>query len=105
MGYKYILEGHTPVLCEDLLKWSAWFEDADRHVNKTEIGEVRISTVFLGLDHSFGEEGIILFETLIFGGEFDQRMWRYSTWEEAEIGHREAVKKVRGSDGSQKDAE
>ncbi len=113
MSDKYILDGHKPTICEDLFKWAKWFEDANKRVNKTNIGvymwqywlfklfkikkyePVRISTVFLGLDHRFGEGEPQLFETMIFGGEFDQEQWRYSTWEEAEKGHQKAIEKVK----------
>ncbi len=95
MTDKYILDGHTPIVCEDLLEWAGWFEKADRHVRKTEIRDIKVSTVFLGLNHSFGEGKALLFETMIFGGECDGKMWRYSTWEEAEEGHKKAVEQVK----------
>ncbi len=91
---KYILDGHKPVPCNDVLKWAAWFEKADRIVKKTKIDDVRISTIFLGIDHRFGKGAPLLFETMIFGRIFDQKMWRYSTWEEAEKGHQKAVEEV-----------
>ncbi len=87
----YILEGKEIVECNDILKWGKWFQDADRHVAKTEKDDIRVSTVFLGIDHSFGEGKPLLFETMIFGGKHDEEQWRYSTWEEAEKGHVEAV--------------
>lgn len=94
---QYILEGHTPVLCEDINVWAKWFGDAARHVEKTEIEGVKISTVFLGLDHAWGDEsGPILFETMIFGGAHDEEMWRYKTWDEAVKGHEYAVNLVKG---------
>ena len=114
MTNKYILSGHEVIPCEDLTKWAEWFETADRKVAKTDIPKrtflvwigklfktkrfepVRVSTVFLGLDHSFGDGRVQLFETMIFGGKFDQDMWQYSTWEESEKGHEKAVKKVKG---------
>lgn len=86
----YILDGKTPVECDDILKWGEWFETADRHVAKTEKDEIKVSTVFLGIDHSFGDGPPLLFETMIFGGEHDKDMWRYSTWNEAEEGHKKA---------------
>lgn len=89
---RYILKDKTPVQCDDLLEWSKWFETADRHIAKTEADGVKVSTVFLGLDHSYGDGPPVLFETMIFGGEHDEEQWRYYTWEEAEIGHREACK-------------
>ena len=32
---------------------------------------------------------------MIFGGPLDQQMWRYSTWDDAETGHKMAVAKAR----------
>lgn len=89
----YILDGHTPVEEKDVVKWGIWFETADRKVKKTSISdEVEVSTVFLGLDHRLGSP--LLFETLVFGGETDGDMKRYSTWEEAEIGHDRIVQEI-----------
>lgn len=88
----YILDNKCAVECNDILKWGMWFEKADRHVAKTEKEDIQVSTVFLGIDHSFGDGPPLLFETMIFGGEHDGDQWRYSTWEEAEKGHMEACK-------------
>lgn len=93
---KYILEGKEPVSA-DLMQWATWMENADRKVAADTIGDVRISTVFLGLDHSFGEGPPLLFETLIFEGKHDGDMWRCSTWAEAEKQHADAVALVRKS--------
>ncbi len=68
---RYILHGKTAIPCDNLFAWAQWFEAADRLVAKTEVGDVRISTVFLGLDHNFGEGDPLLFETMIFGGSHD----------------------------------
>ena len=95
MTDKFTLDGHEVVPCEDLMVWAAWFETADRHVAKTMVGDIRISTVFLGLDHNFREGELSLFETMIFGGEHNESMWRYSTWEQAEAGHEKAVALVK----------
>lgn len=63
-------DGHTPIPEEDFLKWGEWLETAERHVAQTRIGNVWVSTVFLGLDHNFfGEGPPILFETMIFQGK------------------------------------
>lgn len=92
MFKKYILDlDGTPIECENLLEWSAWYEKADRTVAKTKIGDVTVSTVFLSTDHSFNHGPPILYETMIFGGENDQFQERYTTREEAEEGHRIAV--------------
>ena len=94
---KYILEGKNPKPIEDVVEWGRWFETADRRVAETVLPDgVRISTVFLGLDHSLSSGKPILFETMIFGGEHNEYQERYATWEEAEIGHRQAVELASG---------
>jgi hypothetical protein len=89
----YILDGKRPARV-DFLHWAIWWKSADRTVNKTTVGEIEVSTVFLGLDHQFGEGPPLLFETMIFGGERDNDQWRYSTWREAEKGHDKVVKEL-----------
>lgn len=93
---RYILNGHVPVEEPNFMKWAAWFETANRHVARTELGDVSVSTVFLGLDHGMFGGRPLLFETMIFGGEQDQWMERCSTWEEAERVHARALKLVKG---------
>lgn len=88
----YKLEGKEVVKVNDLMEWAKWLESADCHVAKDESHGVRVSTVFLGLDHSFGSGPPLLFETMVFGGKLDGEMDRYHTWQEAETGH-EAMKK------------
>lgn len=51
----YILVNETVVSEPDLMKWGTWFSDiSNRKVEYNEVGTVQISTVFLGIDHSFG---------------------------------------------------
>jgi hypothetical protein len=93
---KYIMIGDRVVRCESLITWARWFEAANRHMAHDVIGAVRISTVFLGLDHNFNPHGPpILFETMIFGGTHDQYQDRYATKAEALAGHARAVNMVR----------
>ena len=87
----YVLEGKTPVVEPNLTKWAEWFEASERTVANAQLGEVRVSTVFLGKDHRFGCGRPLLFETMIFGGEHDGWQKRYCTWDEAEAGHKAAV--------------
>lgn len=56
-------------------------------VGYTELGDVTVSTVFLGMDFGFWDGPPRVFETMIFGGDHDGTQWRYSTWAEAERGH------------------
>lgn len=94
---RYILNGHEPVECKDLIEWGMWLNKSSLKVNDTVIGDVHISTVFLGLDHSFGGDVPILFETMVFGGEHNDYQERYATWDEAERGHERAVELVKSS--------
>lgn len=87
----YILENKVPVKIYDIEEWAVKSTVESRRVDETFISDVRISTVFLGLDHSFGEGEPLLFETMIFGGEHDDYQDRYSTWDEAVAGHERAV--------------
>ena len=80
------------------MTWAHWFETAERHVALTKISEkVTVSTVFLGLDHAWGQGPPMLFETMIFGGPYDQEQDRYSTWEKAQEGHERMVQKAQAS--------
>ncbi len=91
-------ERGTPVLEPDITKWAQWFEKAERHVADEKIGESRISTVFLGLDHSFGSGPPVLWETMVFGGKLDQDQARCSgSREQAEAMHAKMVARVKCS--------
>lgn len=59
--------------------------------------EYWVSTVLLGLDHQFLPDGPpLIFETMVFKGDAsDLDCDRYSTLEQAEIGHRLMCDKVR----------
>lgn len=107
---KYILDGHTPVEEPNLLKWAEWFEKATRQVAVDNFSDrhgesIQVSTVFLGIDHSFKIDDNphvpILFETMIFGGLHHEDCWRYATWDEAVEGHKKAILRAHGEyDGS-----
>lgn len=84
----------------DVLTWGAWFATADRHVAQ-DIDEgpgpeprVRISTVFLGVDHSFNNGPPVLWETMVFGGPLDGECRRYTSRDDAIRGHAEICKLV-----------
>lgn len=100
MSDKYILDtdGRTPKPEPDLMKWARWFETAERTVAKTQVGKLKVSTVFLGLDYNFGYGcQPILFETMIFDGpELKDTGYqtRCSTWEQAEAMHEKAVESI-----------
>jgi hypothetical protein len=85
--------------------WDACFllDDMNRRqVGKTWIGHVKVSTVFLTINHNLSGMGYdpdgwedrtpILFETMIFGGRYNECQWRYATRAEALKGHWRAVR-------------
>ena len=61
-----------------------------------EIGDVKVSTVFLSMDHAWiGEPGPVLWETMVFGGEHDGYQERYTSYEDALAGHQRAFNLVK----------
>jgi hypothetical protein len=95
----YILEGHTP-RAATLEEWARWFEKSQverivaHDTFKVDGGEVFISTVFLGLDHSLCGGVPMIFETMVFGGDHDGKQWRCSTWDQAVSQHKTALNEV-----------
>jgi len=106
MTYRYprrghwILNGHELVEC-DLMTWARWLEanNEARHVAADYVGPMWVSTVFLGIDHNFSTKGPpLLFETMVFTDSEeleDITCRRYATWDEAERGHRVALRYAR----------
>lgn len=94
MSKFYILDGKTPVQVSGVQEWATNYE-RNNSVARDTFGKVLVSTVFLGLDHSWDGGKPLLFETMIFGGKHDQYQTRCSTWDEAIIQHEEACKLVR----------
>ena len=104
---QYILdEDGNPVPEPDTIKWAMWFERShlskgkdNRMIAKDSIGNAVVSTIFLGLDSRFPtDEGPpVLWETMIFRGEHDQWMNRYTSRADAVAGHKVAVEMVKGS--------
>jgi len=67
----YILNGKEVVHVENIIEWAQKFESQNRTIAKDTINGIDVSTVFLGLDHQFGEGKPLLFETMVFGGKLD----------------------------------
>ena len=92
----YILDENNKPVKSPIIQYSEWIEaNPERKAVKQEhIGDVRISTVFLGLDHAWNSDIPVLWETMIFGGEHDQYMDRYTSIEDAIEGHQTALNLV-----------
>lgn len=73
--------------------WAALVEDFNyKLVKVTEIADVKVSTVWLGLDHGFGGNRPVIFETMTFPG---QDCERHCTLQEAIVGHERMVEQVK----------
>lgn len=92
-----------PEPCDDLLTWGRWMQTAERHVaHDLDEGDdgrtIRVSTVFLGLDHKFSSHGPpVLWETMVFGGLLDGEQDRYTSKAAALAGHQAMCQRVRES--------
>lgn len=84
----------TPADPKGTLAWGKDFENQKlKRVAYTDIpGKGHVSTVWIGLDHSFGDGPPLIFESMFFG-EGDEDQERYSTESEALAGHERMVKK------------
>lgn len=79
-------------------RWVQLFDMENRRLGYTRIwGDlvIEVSTVWLGLDHRYSQNGPpLIFETMIFGGDQDGETARYSTQEDAIRGHNEIVSEL-----------
>lgn len=100
--YYRLNEDHSVTPLSDPLE--AYADPArDKHVAKTTVDGMLVSTVFLAMDHSFLGGPPLLFETMVFdqGGDspwMDLHCERYSTWDEAAAGHEAVVARVRSGE-------
>lgn len=96
MNMYYKLDENRNPVPIDMFEWANVME-GERHVGNDHLENgVHVSTVFLGMNHAFGDGKPVLFETMIFGGEHDQYQERYCTWNEAEEGHKRALALAKG---------
>jgi hypothetical protein len=93
MSAWYILDNNNKPVLKPTLEAAQWLEDNDhrRTVKRDEIGDITVSTVFLGLDHAWNTFKPVLWETMIFGGEHDQYQERYTSHKDALEGHEKAL--------------
>jgi hypothetical protein len=89
----YILnEAGQPVPEPDVLAWGNWYHARGHHVAEDVIGDIRVSTIFKGVDNSYREgppRG--LFETAIFAPDHYE-VGMFDTREIAQVGHSLAVR-------------
>ena len=70
MGNLWIIKDGLAVPEDDLLSWAHWYESERGQYSLLDtIAGIRVSTVFLGMDHNFGKGEPILWETMIFNDD------------------------------------
>jgi hypothetical protein len=88
----YILKRGKPVMAKSTKAYIYWSQNSRyKAVAQENINDIYVSTTFLGLDHGYGSQYPVLWETMIFGGEHDQYQERYISLEAAQRGHKRAV--------------
>jgi len=92
---RYYKRDGTPIT--DTLEWARLLEDQEyRRVAETTLPDGKwVSTVWLGLNHNYGEWRPLIFETMVFTskGSDDLDCERYATEDEAIAGHKQVVEK------------
>lgn len=79
-----------------LHEWSSKYTNEYKRVAQTNVaGKYNVSTIWLGLDHRYGEGAPLIFETMVFPIDSfsDLDCDRYSTLAQAEAGHAAMVEK------------
>ena len=54
-----------------------------------------MSSVWLGLNHNWGHGPPLIWETMIFGGDYDEHQWRYPTRQTCLDDHERIVRALR----------
>lgn len=95
----YILKDKKVVPTENFSEFTEFFRNEDNKIVKQQyIGDILISTVFLGIDHGgyLTNGQPIVFETMIFKDDDFEDLYcsRYVNYEDALRGHRHAVRLV-----------
>lgn len=98
----YVLDKNKRLRRATTKQWMRWFVQSGGSVRigMTRISpRVGVSTVFLGIDRRLFGIGRrpLVYETMIFGGPLNGEQGRYSSWDDAEAGHRAAVRKARAA--------
>lgn len=97
MNFYLLDENKKPYKATSLREALKIYENPDMKITKQDyIGDVFVSTVFLGIDHSYEKKGDpVLWETMIFGGKHDEYQERYTSHEDALAGHQRAIDLVK----------
>jgi hypothetical protein len=98
LGAYVMLSDGSFRLAQSREEWCRHMEIDNRRVALDEFENGVVSTVFLGLDHSFVPDSLpVLFETMVRVNDayLDESTRRYSTYAEACEGHTKALAELR----------
>jgi hypothetical protein len=92
----YILaeDGSTPIP-SNIDGWVKWRMTHNPQLAWDKVNDVRISTIFLGVDKTILSDVPLLWETIIFGGYYHLYQNSYPTLDAAVTGHQRAVQLVK----------
>lgn len=92
----YILDANKDVIPTTTFEEYCYFMEgcSTKRIHETYVDDSRVSTVFLGIDHSHDGTPPLFFETMVFRGPEGGLCKRYSTWDEAYAGHESVVKEL-----------
>jgi len=95
--YKLVNQEPVPCSLEEYAKNMQ--VESNRIIKQTEIKELLVSTIFTGIDYSFGSAEKKLFETIIFGlDEEIHPKWQNATWNSAIEKHHELIQMIENED-------
>lgn len=104
--YLYTLTRREVAPCDDLVIWVHYMVTVDRRVSHDivavvmdgeEVGNIVVSTVFTGIDLSFGHGSPLVFDTAVFGGPLDGMQYPCYTYDGAQKAHAMVLERVRGN--------
>jgi len=97
MNEWYILDENNNVIrTNDIEIWSNFFKSKRRFLFYNKNDKYEVSTVFLGINYAYDDElSPLVFESMVFehNSRADLDLNRYSTYEEAKLGHIELCHK------------
>jgi len=97
LHYQMLNDQHEVTVTPDIMEWVAWANNPANWTvghEKDEDGNLWVSTVFLhGTVNRYRSK--TPFETMVFGGEYNNQSNHYATWAEALVGHYMTVNRLK----------
>jgi len=86
------------VPAKDVVEWMSWQQSvrSSKILFRDVIGTIEVSTTFTGINYSpDDQQPPQVWETMIFGSQYDNTVSRYATKEEASTGHKKIVDRIK----------